>query len=133
MNRRHFLTLAGVTTGYSLTVRVESALGAQSAKAGREEISRAFDAVAPPGEPAGQPIAGEPNLTLVDLACDFFVAGGGMAGVCAAVAAARHGLKVVLCQDRSRLGGNSSSEVKMHIVGADMSQAAGPAGAKGAS
>jgi hypothetical protein len=30
------------------------------------------------------------------------------------------GAKVILVQDRSRLGGNSSSEVKMHIVGADM-------------
>lgn len=52
--------------------------------------------------------------------CDLFVAGGGMAGVCAALAAARHGAKVILAQDRSRLGGNSSSEVKMHIVGADI-------------
>lgn len=42
-----------------------------------------------------------------------------MAGVCAAVSAARHGAKVILCQDRSRLGGNASSEVKMHMVGTD--------------
>jgi hypothetical protein len=42
-----------------------------------------------------------------------------MAGVCAAISAARHGARVVLLQDRSRLGGNSSSEVKMHIVGAN--------------
>ena len=49
------------------------------------------------------------------------MAGGGMAGVCAALAAARHGAKVVLAQDRSRLGGNASSEVKMHVVGADCS------------
>ena len=121
MNRRKFLTLAGVSTGYSLMVRVENVMGAESAKAGREDISRAFDAVAPAGAAASQRLPGEPNLTLVDLSCDLFVAGGGMAGVCAAVAAARHGAKVVLCQDRSRLGGNSSSEVKMHIVGADMS------------
>ncbi|HEX2972601.1 MAG TPA: FAD-dependent oxidoreductase [Tepidisphaeraceae bacterium] len=50
---------------------------------------------------------------------DLLVAGGGMAGVCAAIAAARHGAKVVLVQDRSVLGGNASSEVRMHIVGAD--------------
>ncbi|PYJ02764.1 MAG: hypothetical protein DME25_15305 [Verrucomicrobia bacterium] len=43
-------------------------------------------------------------MRLTDLACDVFIAGGGMAGVCAAVAAARHGAKVVLVQDRSRLG-----------------------------
>jgi hypothetical protein len=60
-------------------------------------------------------------MTLVELETDFLVAGGGMAGVCAALAAARHGAKVVLVQDRSRLGGNASSEVRMHIVGADHS------------
>ena len=50
---------------------------------------------------------------------DFLVAGGGMAGVCASIAAARQGIRVVLVQDRSVLGGNSSSEIRMHIVGAD--------------
>lgn len=50
---------------------------------------------------------------------DFCVIGGGLAGVCAALAAARNGTKVVLVQDRSVLGGNASSEIKMHIVGAD--------------
>jgi hypothetical protein len=58
-------------------------------------------------------------MTLVDLSCEVLVAGGGLAGVLAAVAAARHGAKVVLVQDRSRLGGNCSSEVKMHVVGAN--------------
>ncbi|MFA6287871.1 MAG: FAD-dependent oxidoreductase [Opitutaceae bacterium] len=53
------------------------------------------------------------------LETDFVVAGGGLAGVCAAIAAARHGSRVVLIQDRSVLGGNASSEIKMHIVGAD--------------
>ncbi|HOV72742.1 MAG TPA: FAD-dependent oxidoreductase [Candidatus Hydrogenedentes bacterium] len=50
---------------------------------------------------------------------DFCVVGGGMAGVCAALAAARHGAKVVLIQDRPVLGGNASSECRMHICGAD--------------
>lgn len=49
----------------------------------------------------------------------ILVAGGGPAGVCAALAAARAGAKVVLCQNRSVLGGNASSEIRMHIVGAD--------------
>src|SRR5437588_4535372 len=57
-------------------------------------------------------------MVLVSLECDVLVVGGGLAGVCAAVSAARDGAKVVLVQDRSRLGGNSSSEVKMHVVGA---------------
>jgi hypothetical protein len=50
---------------------------------------------------------------------DFCVIGGGMAGLCAALAAARNGAKVVLMQDRPVLGGNASSEVRMHICGAD--------------
>src|SRR5690606_9529513 len=49
---------------------------------------------------------------------DILIVGGGLSGVCAALAAARNGSKVVLIQDRSRLGGNASSEIRMHIVGA---------------
>lgn len=60
-----------------------------------------------------------------ELECDVLVAGGGPAGVPCAVAAARAGAKVILCQDRSVLGGNCSSEVRMHIVGADMSKRPG--------
>ena len=46
------------------------------------------------------------------------VVGGGMAGMLAAIAAARHGTKVVLMQDRPVLGGNASSEIRMWIRGA---------------
>ncbi|MGH8018884.1 MAG: FAD-dependent oxidoreductase [Opitutaceae bacterium] len=59
-----------------------------------------------------------PVVTGHRLDCDLLVAGGGMAGVCCALAAARLGARVVLCQDRPVLGGNASSEVRMHIVGA---------------
>ncbi|OGV71188.1 MAG: hypothetical protein A2269_03500, partial [Lentisphaerae bacterium RIFOXYA12_FULL_60_10] len=52
---------------------------------------------------------------------DFCVVGGGMGGLCAALAAARHGIKVILMQDRPVLGGNASSECRMHICGADRS------------
>jgi hypothetical protein len=119
MNRRNFLASAGLATAYSVFVRADGLAEAHAAPT-REEISKAFDNIAPTS-PSSSRFAGEPHMTLVDLNCDVFVAGGGMAGVCAAVAAARHGAKVVLVQDRSRLGGNSSSEVKMHIVGADCS------------
>ena len=50
---------------------------------------------------------------------DFCVVGGGMAGLTAAVAAARHGAKVLLMQDRPVLGGNASGECRVHICGAD--------------
>ncbi|HNZ19677.1 MAG TPA: FAD-dependent oxidoreductase [Candidatus Hydrogenedentes bacterium] len=56
-----------------------------------------------------------------DLNCDILVAGGGPAGVPCALAAARLGANVILCQDRPVLGGNASSEIRMHIVGADCS------------
>lgn len=115
MNRRKFLSLAGLTS-YSLFARVDDVSAAAPT---REEINEAFDSIAPRN--GKQKLRGEPNMTLVDLDCDVMVAGGGLAGVCAAVSAARNGAKVVLCQDRSRLGGNSSSEVKMHVVGADCS------------
>ena len=46
------------------------------------------------------------------------VCGGGLAGVCAAISAARHGADVVLIQDRPVLGGNSSSEIRVGIKGA---------------
>ena len=48
---------------------------------------------------------------------DLCVIGGGMAGLCCAVAAARHGIKVVLIHDRPILGGNASSEIRMWIGG----------------
>ena len=50
---------------------------------------------------------------------DILVCGGGAGGVSASIAAARAGAKVILCQNRSVLGGNASSEIRMHIVGAD--------------
>jgi hypothetical protein len=50
-------------------------------------------------------------------AFDFVVVGGGVAGTTAAIAAARLGLKVALIQDRPVLGGNNSSEVRVHLGG----------------
>lgn len=119
MNRRQFLSLAGAATGYSVLVKTDDLSAAELPS--HAEITEAFDKIAPPKAKSGG-YRLEPHMTLVDTTCDVLVAGGGMAGVCAAVAAARNGAKVVLVQDRSRLGGNSSSEVKMHIVGANMAR-----------
>lgn len=49
---------------------------------------------------------------------DFCVVGGGLSGVCAAIAAARRGIKVAIMQDRPMFGGNASSEIRMWSGGA---------------
>lgn len=46
---------------------------------------------------------------------DFVVIGGGLGGVCSAISAARLGVKVALIQNRPVLGGNNSSEVRVHL------------------
>ena len=48
---------------------------------------------------------------------DFTIVGGGMAGCCAAVAAARSGVRVALVQDRPVLGGNASGEIRVWCSG----------------
>ncbi len=49
---------------------------------------------------------------------DFVVVGGGIAGMCAAVSAARTGCeRVALVNDRPVLGGNNSAEVRVHLGG----------------
>ncbi|TKI02480.1 FAD-dependent oxidoreductase [Martelella alba] len=58
------------------------------------------------------------ELPRISIDVDFVVAGGGLSGVCAAIAAAREGLKVALVQDRPVLGGNASSEVRLWALGA---------------
>lgn len=49
---------------------------------------------------------------------EFCVVGGGLAGMCAALQAARHGIKTLIMQERPVFGGNASSEVRMWICGA---------------
>ena len=47
----------------------------------------------------------------------FVVVGGGVAGICASVAAARMGVKVALINDRPIWGGCNSSETRVHLGG----------------
>src|SRR5690606_24637294 len=58
------------------------------------------------------------NTRSVTHRVDLVITGGGLSGVCAAITAAREGLKVILVQDRPVLGGNSSSEVRLWVLGA---------------
>lgn len=52
------------------------------------------------------------------ISCDLCVVGGGIAGMVAAISAAREGCRVVLMHERPVLGGNASSEIRMWICGA---------------
>ena len=54
----------------------------------------------------------------IEKSFDVVVVGGGMSGLCAAIASAREGVKTAIVQDRSVFGGNASSEMRMHISGA---------------
>lgn len=49
---------------------------------------------------------------------DVVVVGGGMSGLCAAISSARTGARTAIVQDRSVFGGNASSEIRMHVLGA---------------
>ena len=51
------------------------------------------------------------------LSFDVVVVGGGIAGCAASIAAAEQGLKVALIHDRPVLGGNASSEIRVHTLG----------------
>jgi hypothetical protein len=60
--------------------------------------------------PLDAPVAKEGQFDLV-------VVGGGIAGICSSISAARLGCKVALIQNRPVLGGNNSSEVRVHLQG----------------
>ena len=115
MNRRDFFN-AATFGGYSLLVLADGASAQSTTPPPSPGVHPDFERIAPANAPFAR---NEPKMHLVKLEADVLVAGGGLAGVCAAISAARHGARVVLVQDRSRLGGNSSSEVKMHVVGAN--------------
>ena len=81
-----------------------------------------MDNALPPNEPEALKAFRKEKLGLPEVVVnagkfDFVVVGGGVAGTAAALTAARQGLKVALIQDRPVLGGNNSSEVRVHLGG----------------
>jgi hypothetical protein len=58
------------------------------------------------------------EFLIKNIECDLVVIGGGLAGVCCAITAARAGIRVTLIQDRPVLGGNASSEIRLWALGA---------------
>ncbi|ONI44592.1 pyridine nucleotide-disulfide oxidoreductase [Candidatus Epulonipiscioides gigas] len=57
-------------------------------------------------------------MTKITKHFDFVVVGGGISGLCMAISAARNGVKTALVQNRAMLGGNASSEMRVHVNGA---------------
>ena len=114
LDRRNFLAKAGLLAGASLAVDGRRFVSAASSATTEESPTEAATA-----DPRST-LTAEKHMRVIDLEVDVLIAGGGMAGVCAALAAARNGANTLLIQDRSRLGGNASSEIGMHIVGADV-------------
>jgi len=112
MDRRDFMAGFGA---YSFLVFADR-LPAANTPPSPDQIRKDLERLSPHAG-VRRSVAPGDTMAVTDLNADFLVAGGGLAGVCAAIAAARHGANVVLVQDRSRLGGNSSSEVKMHVCG----------------
>jgi hypothetical protein len=65
-----------------------------------------------------EPPSSKRDLKKAQIECDLAVVGGGLAGTCCAITAARQGLRVALIQDRPVLGGNGSSEIRLWWLGA---------------
>ena len=111
--RRSFLaSTAASMLGYSVIVKAPQVLAHELPS---DENSARLKKIQAPKD--AKNLAGEFFMKRSDIKCDLLVAGGGLAGISAALSAARKGKKVVLVQDRSRLGGNSSSEIRMHPLG----------------
>ncbi|MCL2120081.1 MAG: FAD-dependent oxidoreductase [Planctomycetaceae bacterium] len=85
-------------------------------------LSRDLDFVPPNDGPSlselRRQLLGFPETPELAGEFDLVVVGGGIAGTCAAISAARNGVKVALIQDRPVLGGNNSSEVRVWLQGA---------------
>jgi len=109
MNRRKFFkTGVGGTLAVAAIPALANGVSTQSSSLGNRESDQWLQ--------VGNGKTGLP-VRVKTLYFDVVVIGGGLAGTCAAVAAARTGAHTVLIQDRPVLGGNASSEIRVHVQG----------------
>ena len=109
MNRHGFINGAGVFAVVAFCAALVSSA----------EIATSKSQIKPPSPNVMRTEANSPVVKEVRMNTQFVVCGGGLSGICAAISAARRGVKVVLLQDRPVLGGNASSEMRMGIMGAE--------------
>ncbi len=107
LNRRSFvqrILLALGATGAPASLRAKQP-GPVSNQAGAASPAQA--------EPAAGYIR-PGTIETIHRSFDVVVVGGGISGTCAAISAARNGARTALVHERSTLGGNSSSEVRLY-------------------
>lgn len=101
MNRRNFVQ------------RILMALGAAGASSpSTANAVEQADASQPDARSSGYIRPG--TIEVIHQSFDVIVVGGGISGTCAAISAARNGARTALVHERSALGGNSSSEVRLY-------------------
>lgn len=110
INRRSFvqrILMAFGATGVSKPLKA-TAQDAAFERAGAGDSPHLANAASLPGYV-------RPNtIETISRSFDVIVVGGGISGTCAAISAARNGARVALVHERSTLGGNSSSEVRLY-------------------
>jgi FAD dependent oxidoreductase len=100
MNRRSFVQRLAMTLG-----------AAGQAKASEAKALDSAQDNAPSRKTT--PYIRPDTIEVIHQSFDLVVVGGGISGTCAAISAARNGVNVALVHERSTLGGNSSSEVRL--------------------
>ena len=110
MNRRNFvqrILMALGATGAATPLKAR-ALEEPADRHGVEDGAQLSGASAPKG------YVRPGTIEVIHRSFDVVVVGGGISGTCAAISAARNGAKTALVHERSTLGGNSSSEVRLY-------------------
>jgi hypothetical protein len=108
--RRILLALGGATGSPAILKPASNDRAAQQAGSGGRQPSAENSA----GEKSSASFILPGKIEVIRQSFELIVVGGGISGVCAAISAARNGVKVALVHERSTLGGNSSSEVRLY-------------------
>lgn len=110
INRRSFVQRALMLLGASGVSKPAELSAQDTAATESQAASHAAESSVPKTEGYIRPN----TIETIHRSYDVIVVGGGISGTCAAISAARNGAKTALVHERSTLGGNSSSEVRLY-------------------